>query len=216
MFGLAAIAAVLAMAFVGASSAMATFATLLCEKDTASSTPTAAECESPKLVHFLSVKLNASEEWEDAKAKLLSSITTVECNALVLAHLVGNALQNAGTPVLYEGLLVYENCNCTVTVLEQGHIDVLKTAEELAEITGKNYVVKVNCFGLFNCDYNAAGLVGEGLGGLHKPDNKGLGIVHFNATLVNLKEDLNIVTPCPAEAFLDALFKSLTPLYIRS
>ena len=225
MFGLVAVPVVVAMAFVGVSWAVAE-STMLCENDTAVEAPTAEECKSPELVHFLSVSLNEKKEYVDAKAKLLSSLATVECNALILAHSTSVVLppenkSGAFLPTTYAGLLTYENCNCTVKVLQQGAISVLRLGEvskEEVDVTAAGYAVKVECFGLFTCDYNAENLVGEGKGGLTVTEGES-GLAYVTSTAVNLLHDLeSLFGSCPSETEtkLDALFKSLKPLYIRS
>ena len=203
-----AIGAVAAMALIGATAAMAEN-TLLCEANTESETPSAEECKSPKELHFLSVDAKGEK---DEKAKLLSSIATVECNALVVAERTSSAL---AAPVVFAATLTYSACNCTVKVLEQGTISVLKTGTESAAVTATGFAVKVECFGLFDCDYDAKGLVGDGLGAAENGTAK-KGHVTYSEDEVHLRQDLEAFEPCPTKASLDALFQSLTPVYVRS
>src|SRR5262249_4119350 len=105
MLGLAALAALLAMAFVGASSAMAE-STALCSADIETEEEESAgsiknECEVTH-VHETSV----------GKGKLLSSSLNVECDVLFLGEVVAT-----GSPLRIEGNFTYSNCNagCTAT-----------------------------------------------------------------------------------------------------
>jgi len=205
MFGLAVIAAIMTTAFAGASSAVAG-STLLCTKNTPTLTPNATECAAPSTVHFVTV----------GKATLLSSILNVECDALLIWTVTDTTLVTSG-PVritVVSGGLIYSNCSnfCTVTTLEGGTILVLKTGVELSTVTADAFRVEVDC-PLFTCDYNAVGLSGHGLA----QGAVGRGHVTYTKSKVNLLTDLaNPVGSCPSDAFLDALFQSLTPIYLRA
>jgi len=197
MFGLAAIAAVAAMAFVGASSATASGSTLLCEGNTVALDGTGAPaCNSPAELHFVSV----------GKGTLLNKVLNVQCESLIKAVRTSAALAN---PVHFSGTLSYSNCTggCLVKVITQGTILALKTGTELVNVTASGFVVNVNCFGFINCDYNATNLTGHGLGG-------GVAHVTYNENAVNIQEALSGFG-CPETAKLDALFVSLNPLFIR-
>lgn len=210
MLGLAAIAAVAAMALVGATSAMAE-SSLLCTKDT-KLVPTAAECEEPSAVHFISVDENGNLAHASLLTEFLGSKITIECNALIAGTVLKGLVTN-GPVVIHvpntEGL-VYSNClgGCAVTVEEGGLINVLKTGPELSEVTGNGFKVKVVCFGI-KCVYSSTNLKGHGLGPL-EPGTNGLGHVDYKAAPVTKLSGI-----CPETALLDALFKSLTPLYVR-
>jgi len=145
MLGLASIAAIGAVAFVGASSAMAG-TTALCEFN-----------ESPCLnqvehVHFV-----------DPAAKLVTLPLTVTCEALFLGDALG--LVTSG-PVIVHGSFTYSNCNngCTATDLHGGLLLVLRTATNLGEVKGDGFEVNVHCAGVIECEYDAQGLVGHALG----------------------------------------------------
>jgi hypothetical protein len=209
MIGLAAIAAVAAMAFLGASTASASQATLLCSNNTPTLTPSAEECGVVKHIHFQSVE---GPEAGNSHGLLLGTVT-VRCNALLLAE-TDDLLTAAGTPVNFNlnVNLAYTNClsGFHVLVLQQGHVLVLKTGAELAEVTAGGFLVNVLGNGL-NCDYNATALVGHGSAG---PEGKGH--TTYTKSNVNLVEKLGGFLPCPTAGALDVLFQSLTPLYIRS
>src|SRR5262245_40795891 len=117
MFGLAAPAALLAMAFVGASSAMAG-ATTLCGGDS-------SPCEAVSHVH--ETTLNG------AKAILLSS-PDVECDVLFL----GDTLTGTSAPLVIHGNFTYSNCEGGCEATEENgptEIKVLRTASELSTVT---------------------------------------------------------------------------------
>jgi hypothetical protein len=227
MFGLAMLAAVATMAFIGASSAMAT-SSLLCLNDTVSSTPTDAACNPPTTVHFLTVSVTldagGAELTAHAKRKLLSSgFPTTECDVLFSGNVLDKLVTNGPVRIKVTELL-YTNCNnsCTFTVKELGTLLSLTTTAGssgvagLATVTGHNFKVRENCPFLFDCDYNSSGLTGHALDAL-APDAGGKGHVTYTAQKVSLEEDLfSPFGSCPKESFLDALFQFLVPLYIRS
>ena len=205
MFGLAAIAAVASMAFVGASSATAE-SSLLCLNDTATLTPTAVECNEPMTVHFVTTE----------KAKLLTPGITVECDVLVAGEVLLGLVTNG--PVLIHVAttgLVYSNCTatCTVTTVKGGIISVLKEGNELAKVTGSNtFEVKVVCGEVINCQYTAENLIGHGLGPLVAGTGGKGHVTFFEKSVASLPGGI----VCPSTAKLDALFQSLVPLYVRS
>jgi hypothetical protein len=218
LIGLAAIAAISAMAFVGVSSAMAG-STLLCENNTAALEPTLAECGEVKEIHSTTVKFE-NNAWVAGKAKLLGS-STIECNILVKGTRTSGAL-TAGAAE-FEAELIYTSCNfgCTVTDSStggnpQGTILVLKTAKELASVTGDNFMIYLKCPFIYKCHYNASGLTGHGLQPEPAHNSTGKGHVTYSGATVTLLEELSSPFTCPTTGSLHGLFQSLTPLYIRS
>jgi hypothetical protein len=189
MFGLAALAALMAMAFVGAGSAMAE-STQLCKNQTSPCLNTFGNTE----IHALSV----------GKARLLAS-PRVECNVLFVSTGVGTL----AAPQIIEGHFTYTNCGCTVReVGGLAIIEVLRTGHETVKVTGEAEI-SVNCFGIV-CTYNGEGLEGTGKGPLLSTEANGE---------VNLSEQVVRGTGsfCPAGAKLD--IKVTTPLaatYIKS
>jgi hypothetical protein len=194
MFGLAAVAA---MAFVGASSATAT-TTQLCTNHTGT-------CTEPGSIHVVS----------EGKATLLNSFQQVECNVLIIStHLKGLAAAGSGGQVdhVLAGDLRYTNCEpCTVTTLAGGLLFSLRTGHEVGTIIATNFKVQVTCFLFFNCVYNSAGLVGQVLGPLLSAN--GTSLIHYNKAEV--KNEGGKLCPPPPAAELDALFTTLDLLYIR-
>ena len=153
IFGLAALAALLAMAFAGASSAMAE-STALCSSES-------LPCEAIGHIHETTLS--------GAKGKLLTSVVNVECDVLFL----GDTTEKTSNPLIVTGTFTYTNCgNCTVEEVGGGvEIKVLKLGHETSDVTGEGEV-HVNCSGL-NCTYNGEGLLGTGKGPLLSSETNG-------------------------------------------
>lgn len=195
MFGLAAIAAVAAMAFVGASSAMAGSTSLCKEASSELACPTGQQASA---VHFFA---------EDAE--LLTPDIIVQCDALFS----GTTANPLGAPLVFTGHLVYTSCNNLCSVTEESEvatIETLKTGSETATVTGSGEV-RVSCGVVINCVYNGNGLVGHGLG---PAETGGNGSVIFEEAPVERTGGIGLI--CPPEAALDAEFVSLTKLWLRS
>ena len=191
MFGLAALAALMAMAFVGVSSAMATGSTALCASEQAT-------CSSPVThVHEVSV----------GKGVLKSSLPTIECNVLFLGDALNSGL---GNPLVIHGQFTYTSCNNFCKVKEEtanATIEVLKTASELASVTGEG-LVNVTC-PFINCNYVGTGLEGHGLGPLTSSQANGSVVLTEQYTE---KESGS----CPEEAFLTLTTTPLSAPYIST
>jgi hypothetical protein len=157
MLGLAAFAALMAMAFLGASSAMAGN-TQLCKAD-----------ESPCAAG--NVISHVHEESAAAGATLLSSLGNVTCTALYLGDSLG-----LGAPLVLHGSFTYSGClrngsSCTVKeVSTSSLINVLRTAAETASLSGSGEV-NVHCGLFINCTYDGENLTGESKGALSAPSN---------------------------------------------
>jgi len=162
MIGLAALAALMAMAFAGATSAMAE-STELCSVD---ETP-CAEGNVVTHVHETSV----------GKAKLLSSVGTTECNVLYLGEDISEVME-AGAPLALSGSFTYTECtlggsSCTATEENgPGEIEVLREGHEKAKVTGEGLVHLV-CSGFIDCSYTGTGLVGTAKGPLLSTQKNG-------------------------------------------
>jgi hypothetical protein len=187
MFGLAVLAALMAMAFVGASSASAE-STQLCTVDEASCTHAVTS------VHVLSV----------GKAKLLS-IIPVECNVLFASTSVG-AL---ASPQIIKGHFTYTNCGCTVEEIigTTAKIEVLKEGHETASVTGEASIY-VDCFGI-DCIYIGTGLKGTAKGPLLSTQANG------EVSLQNQVLS-GYWSFCPTGAKLDITMTPLVATYISS
>jgi len=207
MLGLAAVAAISAMALFGASSAMATFDTALCSE--ASVELKCPEAKLVKHVHLLA---------EDPT--LVTSVGTGLCKyALISAEVLG-----LGKPQLIHFLkegLTYTECKfgglpkCTFETVHYGLLDLLKTASDLGVLTdlpveGKYTEVHVVCGEVINCTYNWENLQGHALSA--EMGNNGR-VTYTNAQVEKVGGLL-----CPKETKLTATFESLpgAPIWIRS
>jgi len=188
MFGLAALAALMAMAFVGASSAMAE-PTVLCTGD-------GSGCGA---VHI--------HETSTSKGKLLAGSITVECDVLFLGDAAG--VYEAGTPLI-SGNFTYTNCGSCEATEENGpsEIEVLKTGHETSTVTGEG-LVHVNCSGL-NCRYNGEGLVGTGKGPLLSTAANG------EVTISEKSTEKESGLFCPSTSKLDLTTTPLSATYIAT
>jgi hypothetical protein len=191
MLGLAALAALMAMAFVGASSAMAS-STQLCTSD-----PSGGSC---------STATSSIHEVSSGKGKLLTGSNTVECNVLFSSLSVG-AL---GSPQTIEGHFTYSSCGiCSVheATGTTSTIEILRTGHETAEVTG-NGEVSVSCF-FINCTYDGEGLNGTGKGPLLSAGTRPNGEVSIQG-----QETHPVAGPCEEAGFLDLTTTPLSATYI--
>ena len=189
-FGLAVLAALMAMAFVGAGSANAE-ALQLCGHDA----PEGLSCEAIHHIHLVSV----------GKAKLLTSLLTVECEELFLGDVL-----SWGPPVIISGTLTLTGCTSGCTETEENgptELSVLKTGVETAEVTGE-YLVHVKCGSSFDCTYNGVGLKGTVKGALTSTQENGE--ITFSEAALNKEAGFL----CPKTAKLDITLKPLSTIYI--
>ena len=179
MAGLTAAVALVAMAFVGVSSAMAE-ATQLCTADRDVGGVT-EPCTSgggtlgSAVTHVHNTDPLALLFGERFGVKL-----DILCEALFLGDVLG--LANAGTGgQIIHGTFTYTGPHGTTSCVDMvsgknclsvkevaplgGLLAVLREGLELAKVTGSEFVVLVECNG-FHCEYEASGLVGHGLGPL--------------------------------------------------
>jgi hypothetical protein len=199
MIGLTALLALTAMAFVGASSAMAED-THLCSNDT-TETFSESACTAVTHVHETSV----------GKAKLLTSLGTTECNVLFLGD-----VKSSGSPLVIDGTFTYTNCtfagsSCTATE-ENGpaEIKILKEGHESGKVTGEGLVHLV-CGASIDCSYNGTGLAGAAKGPLLSTQANGEVSISEQATT---KETGGFL--CPKTAKLDITTTPLSATYISS
>jgi hypothetical protein len=199
MLGLAMLATLMAMSFVGAGSAMAE-TTSLCEED---ETPCAEE---NIITHVHEATLPGH------KAILLSSLT-VECDVLFL----GDTRPSSASPLIIDGAFTYENCTNKCEVKEENgpaQIKVLREGQELAKVTsgtgGAAGLVHVNCPGFINCRYTGSGLVGHGLGALTSSETNGAIALSEQEVA---KESGSL---CPSTGKLDITTTPLEPLHLAS
>jgi hypothetical protein len=190
--GLAALASLMAMAFVGASSAMAE-STALCKTDE-------VPCKEANVINHV-------HETSVGKAVLLTSIGNTECNVLFLGDAVQGMEEGAGLGIF--GNFTYTNCvlggsSCTATE-ENGpsEIEVSRTGAETASVTGEG-LVHVVCSGFIDCSYTGSGLKGTAKGPLISTQKNGEVTLSEQKTA---KEAGGFL--CPKEAKLDI---TTTPL----
>jgi hypothetical protein len=196
--GFAALPALIAMALLCASSAMAE-STALCISD---ENPCAI-ANQIGYIHVTSV----------GKAKLLTSLTTIECETLFSGVIPA---KSTSPPLTINGNFIYTNCtsglgSCTATE-ENGpsEIDVLKTAHETTKVTGEG-LVHVKCGKSLDCSYNGTGLEGTGKGPLLSTQIGGEVILTEKITA---KEFGSLL--CPKESKLDITITPLRAAYITT
>jgi hypothetical protein len=155
MLGLAAMAAMVAMAFVGVSSASAEKSVVLCEEPELS-------CENP-WPHPTTIVGHAKTP------KLLSSIGTVECDlslvVLTLLNLLKELIEGHILKLSFTGNCHLGSTKCTVTVLETGGVSILHGANPLEwdgvaiplhllePLSLMNTEANVKCGFFINCTY---------------------------------------------------------------
>jgi hypothetical protein len=199
MLGLAALAALMAMALVGATSAMAEN-TQLCKND-----------ETPCLAGNVVSHVH-EETLTGAPATLLSSLGNVLCTALFLGDSLG-----LGAPLIIHGHFTYSSCvrdkpaggteNCTVSETSTDSlINVLRLSHESADVTGTGKV-NVHCGLFINCTYNGSGLTGTATGPLLSTFENGN--VSISGQTTTKESGL-----CPETGLLDINTMPLEKVYI--
>ena len=194
MLGL--LAALMAMALVGASSAMAG-STSLCKADEG----TCSAGNQISHVHETSV----------TKATLLGAVE-VKCDVLFLGDTVGGTLNSL---LAISGKFTYTNCvrengkACEVNETSaSSSISALRTGSELSTVTG-NGEVNVHCGIFINCTYDGENLSGHGLGALTSTATNG-------EVRLEKQETHRVSGFCPETAELDILTTPLEKTYISA
>lgn len=171
--------------------------TSLCIEDTAESA--CPEEQAATHVHYLTTE----------KAKLLTSILTVECDVLFL----GNTVESEETPLFIEGNFTYTSCKRSsescVVIEENGPvlISVIKTGHETANVTGEGEV-HLKCGPFINCYYEGDELLGKATGPL-------LSISKNGEIFLAEQEAHKVKGICPEKALLDIRVTPLEELYIQ-
>jgi hypothetical protein len=201
MFGLAAVAALVAMAFVGASAATAE-STALCKEDTKDLVGEVCPV-GQRIAHLHETTLSGT------KAKILTSTVNPECDVLFLGVVTSG--NNLGSPLLMNGQFTYTNCTSGCTVAElggPGEIKVLKSGHETASVTGE-WFVTVECGVFIDCTYEGRTLLGTGKGPLLSTETNGE---------VKIQDQIlpKVAGTCPVTTKLDIVLTPLTdnPTYI--
>jgi hypothetical protein len=193
MFGLAALAAVAAMAFVGATSASAT-STQLCKVHTGL---TCAAGEAATSVH--QVLKSGTVGQLLAVINVLCLGFLVEATALGL----GNPQQVHATTQTFTGCGTSSaHSNCTVTVQEQPLSNLLKTGLDQGVLTATNGRTRLVCANIgLDCVYDLEGI----------EFNVAAGHLTAEETATN---ELGGKFFCPDEGLLDALLETLGNAYV--
>jgi len=196
ILGLAIVGGIGAVALAGPGSASAA-ATLLCNQNVALGVCT----EPTQHVHLVATNL-----------ELLTSFGNIKCeSALLLAEVLG-----LGELQVLHGNLTYTHCEMTGSPCKEVKetsagtlLSLLRTGEELGEETS-SFRVKEICSGL-ECEYEASSeFIGHWLGprltgdGGHLTYTKAKGLKVAGGFL------------CPSPVLVDALFVSLTNVYLNS
>ncbi len=196
MFGLAAVSAVAAMAFVGATSASAEVDTQLCDAHTGL---TCSDASSD--VHMVLAP--------GTVGKLLSPIVTVLCLG-VLVESSGTDVGELGNPQqLDASAMSFTGCgtnashnNCTVTVEELPDNDLLKLGLDEGSLEALTGETRLQGCGLnLNCLYDTEGLLFS------------VGAQHLTADKTPVTE-LGGKFLCPDEGKLDGLLETLEDRYV--
>ncbi len=214
MLGLAALAAVAAMAFLGASSAMAEFPTTLCEE--ASETLTCPEKKQAKSFTMLA-----------KTTTLLTNVVEVLClHSSAKGTVEGSTLAPAGTPLAVQlSELQFKECgrvssgshsDCTVTVNKQPLLQVLKTAANLGTAKVNPAApaeINVKCGFFINCTYSETTKPLTVESAEHTAE-AGRGMLTASKVVVAKGTGF----ACPETAEWDALYEPLEgkPLWLRS
>jgi hypothetical protein len=195
-FGLAALAAVAAMAFVGATSASATFDTTICKKDAG------LLCEKADQVEKIHLVLKTGTVSELlALVNILCLGLLVEATALGLSkllpiHILKVELTGCGTGSTHS--------NCTMTTQELPLADLLKTGPDQGKLILLSGRSRLQCPNLgIDCVYDNEGVEFD------------VGANHMTANEASTNE-LGGKFFCPDEGLLDALLEGLEKLYIKS
>ncbi len=203
MLGLAAIAAAALMAFVGASSASAT---VLCK------TKVNAAGFCPKgWVMAQGEEIHAVSETENPT--LTSTFKTVTCEESTVkgeVEVKGDAANTVKGPVLT--LTFTKNCNCTVTVIKAGTLEVhAKDDKGNGTLTSNGATVTVQCssiFGPVHCLYVTEN---DDMGTLTGSTTTGGTATMDITTEVKREETVKEGALCDEEAVWHAKYKVTTP-----
>ncbi len=201
--GIAAVLAVVAMAFLGTSSAMAGN-TAMCSSNVGGELACPPE---KQVTSFHAVALNSG---------FLTSVGNVTCKE-ALAE--GSVLGLDAPQISHLTKFNWTSCTsslggaCTVTTTKLGLILFLKTAANLGTVVYDNLIFRIVCAPFIDCEYTPVGethLLGSTLPLLGGESNGG-----FGGTKVSLSPTGPLDAPCP-EASWDFFYESLTPLWVKT
>jgi len=205
ILGLTIVPAVAAMAFLGPSSAMATFSTSLCYEES-----TSLECPAGQRVHEFTMSAGT--------VYFKTSLLTVLCLSSKMKSLV-ESQNNLDNPLQVKvAELTWENCgsnadhnNCTVTNEKLPLFDILKTGADLGTATALGPEVHIVCSGL-NCYYGSAVVEGFVIESALHTGGAGNGML----TVPQILEPHVKGFLCPKTAHLEALYEPTEALWLRS
>jgi hypothetical protein len=204
--GLLVVAAIAAMAVVGAGTAMATGTTTLC-KENKTPCPEAQRYGAGTLVEGLSTN-------PVLLGTFFGFVGSVSCEHSIVS---GKLNSSIGTPLSgkIENITFTGNCkstfggSCTVTTVKKGTLDLLRTAANLGTATSLGNEVLIKCTGFINMD-----CVFGGTPQLHAEGSPVKHLTANEAVLVPVSG-----TGCPSNPRWDALYKITQPtgnLFISS
>src|SRR5690349_2289170 len=156
MFGLAALAALMAMAFVGAPAAMAE-STAFCKVDPGEGPEEV--CPAGKLITHLHAETVA-----EFPAVVLTTVGNVVCSVLYLA----DTTAELASPLVLEGTFTYSSCTSGCSITEENgpsEITLLKLGHEKADAK-LEILMHVKCSTGINCNYLGNGMKGVFKGAL--------------------------------------------------
>ncbi len=189
--GLAALLALSAMAFGGASSAVAE-PTALCTTDE-------GKCsEGNEITHLHESTLPGQ------KAVLLNSLKTIECDVLFLGE------AEDGIPLMAEGEFTYSNCGggCTVkTISGPVIVEESKEGHESAIVAYHEGEIRAECTGI-SCSYSFEGVEGTAKGSLLATETNGSNSISGKL----LTKTTGLL--CPKEAKLDITTTPLEEVFL--
>lgn len=200
------VAAIAAMALVGASSAMATGTTTLC-KENKTPCPEAQRYPAGTVIEGLATN-------PVLLGTFFGLTGTVQCEHSVVS---GKLNSSIGTPLTgtISKITFTGNCKstfggtCTVTTVKTGTLDLLRTASNLGTATSLGNEIKVECGG-----FPAINCVFGGSPQLHAEGSPTKHLTATNATLTAVSG-----SACPTNPRWDALYKIIQPsgnLFISS
>lgn len=191
LFAPVGLAAILLLALIGPSLAMAE-STALCRVDK-------NPCPQGDLVTHVHYTA------EDILVE--TSIMNYECDALFLGD-----VSSLGAPQTFEAQFTYTSCNqgCSREEISEGGLfEILRTGDELAEVVGEGIEILVECGNNLHCIYDFEGITGQ-ISGPLLTGNKG----HLTFEKALLHHTGGLL--CPTQGYLVALFEPLEAIYIES
>jgi hypothetical protein len=200
--GLAGIAAVAAMAFIGASPASANKDTVICVENSP------LVCPAGKFA----TEIHATA----TKPLLHSSIVDILCESSLISAKLGGLGTAPNPQIATVTALTWATCHrhsgaaCTVSTILEGTLLILKTKPDFALVESHLNAVRVQCGALVDCTYEGLPIL-EAL----SADATTKGVTHAKTTVIKSTKN-HPKSFCPNTSTWLALYESLTNLWIRS